>query len=263
MIEKVNVERTSGVVEPTTSRRIRRIDHWFYIAIGTFVVLLSLAGFAPSLLWPASRTVALPFTLAVALHAFFGSAWVALFLIQAILVATRRTALHRRLGLVGAVVAVGFVLTGCWMFVQHADRGFDLSGDLMPGGAPAAPEVALVAVNQVVLFGILVGAAIWYRHRPPIHKRLMLFATLGVMTGAPIAHIVGHWPVLQPIAAAVAGTLAVVLLLPSAIYDRLTTGRVHPVSLWGAVFVFSFNVFFFAGIPSTSAWRDFAVWLVT
>jgi len=248
---------------PSASVRVGRVGHWFYIGAGVFIVALSIAGFAPSLMWPESRTVALPFTLAVALHALFGSAWVVLFLIQATLVATRRTAVHRRLGVVGAVVAVGFVVTGCWMFVQHADRGFDLSGDLMPGGTPAMPEVALAPVNQVVLFGILVGAAIWYRHRPPIHKRLMLFATLGVMTGAPIAHIVGHWPVLQPVAAPVAGTLAVVLLLPSAIYDRLTMGRVHPVSLWGAVFVFGFNVVFFAGVPSTSAWRDFAVWLVT
>ena len=262
-MEQDTVARDSAVVEPATSIRIPRIDHWFYIGVGIFVVLLSIVGFAPSVVSPTSRTVPLPFTLPVALHALFGSAWVLLFLLQAVLVATRRTNLHRRVGVAGAVIAVAFVITGCWMFVQHAARGFDLSGDLMPGGSPVAPEVALVPVTQVVLFGILVGAAIWYRHRPPIHKRLMLLATLGVMTGAPIAHIVGHWPVLQPIAASVAGTLAVVLLLPSAIYDRVTMGRVHPVSLWGAVFVFSFNVVFFIGVPSISAWRDFAVWLVT
>ena len=102
-----------------------------------------------------------------------------LFLLQAVLVATRRTNLHRRVGVAGAVIAVAFVITGCWMFVQHAARGFDLSGDLMPGGSPIAPEVALVPVTQVVLFGILVGAAIWYRHRPPIHKRLMLITMAG------------------------------------------------------------------------------------
>jgi hypothetical protein len=67
---------------------------------------------------------------------------------------------------------------------------------------------------------------------------------------------------LQPIAAPVAATLALVMLLPSAVYDRVTTGRVHPVSLWGAVFVFSFTLAFFVGIASTTVWRDFAVWLV-
>jgi hypothetical protein len=148
------------------------------------------------------------------------------------------------------------------MFVQHTRRGFDLSGDLMPSGTPASPDVALVPVQQVLLFGVLVAGALWYRTRPAIHKRLMVLATLGVMTGAPIAHVVGHWSILQPIAAPVAGTLAVVLLLPNAIYDRLTMGRFHPVSIWGAIFVFGFNVLSFAVVPSTSAWHDFAIWLV-
>ena len=128
-MEQDTVARDSAVVEPATSIRIPRIDHWFYIGVGIFVVLLSIAGFAPSVVSPPSRTVPLPFTLPVAVHALFGSAWVLLFLLQAVLVATRRTNLHRRVGVAGAVIAVAFVITGCWMFVQHAARGFDLSGD--------------------------------------------------------------------------------------------------------------------------------------
>src|SRR6476469_4975410 len=120
MMEQRTVERDSAVVEPATSLRMPRIDHWFYIGVGIFVVLLSIAGFAPSIVSPTARTVPLPFTLPVALHALCGSAWVLLFLLQAVLVATRRTNLHRRVGVAGAVIAVAFVITGCWMFVQHA-----------------------------------------------------------------------------------------------------------------------------------------------
>ena len=42
-----------------------------------------------------------------------------------------------------------------------------------------------------------VAAAVWYRRRPAIHKRLMMLALLS-STGAPIAHVVGQWPTIGP-----------------------------------------------------------------
>jgi hypothetical protein len=46
-------------------------------------------------------------------------------------------------------------------------------------------------------FPVLVTAGLWYRHRPDIHKRLMLFAVLG-LHGVPLVHpsgyLLGRWP---------------------------------------------------------------------
>ena len=49
------------------------------------------------------------------------------------------------------------------------------------------------------MFGVFVGAALFFRRRPAIHKRLMLLATVGPqLTGPPVIHAVGHWPALLP-----------------------------------------------------------------
>jgi hypothetical protein len=79
---------------------------------------------------------------------------------------------------------------------------------------------------------MLIGAAVWYRQRPEVHKRLMLLALIGGMTGAPVAHLIGHWPALLPFGLPIAVGSLFVLLCLGAIHDKLSEGRVHPVSLW-------------------------------
>jgi len=55
-------------------------------------------------------------------------------------------------------------------------------------------------------------------------------------------------------------TIALLAVLP--IHDRLTRGRVHPVSLWGGVGVFVWFTAFFVIIAPTAAWQRFAERLV-
>ena len=151
---------------------------------------------------PSTRTVPLPLTPVVVLYATVSVAWLVLFVTQTALVASDRRGLHRRLGVVGAVLAAAFVVVGWVAAVEEARRGFDLSGDLVPRGTTVDPAASLVPLNAFVLFALLVGLAIWLRRRAEVHKRLMVFAMVGPVAGAPIAHVVGHWPVLQPVATA-------------------------------------------------------------
>jgi hypothetical protein len=58
------------------------------------------------------------------------SAWLILYLVQTMLAANGGIALHRRLGVVGALVAVAAVATGFVATVAMVWRGFDSSGDL-------------------------------------------------------------------------------------------------------------------------------------
>jgi hypothetical protein len=52
------------------------------------------------------------------------------------------------------------------------------------------------------------------------------------------------------------------VLFVSAVYDRFSLGRIHPVSLWGAVLLFAWgNIRAFAIRPS-EAWHALAGWLV-
>jgi hypothetical protein len=48
----------------------------------------------------------------------------------------------------------------------------------------------------------------------------------------------------------------------SAIYDRVSATRIHPVSLWVGLLVFASNLVFNVVIAPSSARREFAIWLI-
>jgi uncharacterized membrane protein YozB (DUF420 family) len=246
-------------------RRKQRIDRWFYISVAVLMILFNFAAFAPSIVDPSARRVPLPLTSLVTVHAIVALAWLLLFLTQVTLVATRRTSVHRRLGATGGVLAVAFVVTGCLTTIEEARRGFDLSGDLRrlaPPGVQLDAGALLAPIGFLLLFGVLVGVALCYRHRPAIHKRLMLFAMLGALTPTPLVHVIGHWPALLARRGMLVLLTTLVCMSASAIHDRLVEGHIHPVSLWipGLLFVWA-GVVNVVIVPS-AAWQQFAAWVV-
>ena len=101
-------EQATVVMPPATTKRQHRVDRWFYISAGLFMVLLSVVGFGPSII-DQSRRNAPPTPLVIA-HSVVTGAWLLLFLTQATLVATRRTAVHRRTGMIGPFLAVAVIV---------------------------------------------------------------------------------------------------------------------------------------------------------
>jgi hypothetical protein len=69
----------------------------------------------------------------------------------------------------------------------------------------------------------------------------MLLAMLGGLTNTPVAHLICHWPTLQPWAGMIFPLSLLMFLSLSAIYDRLAQGRIHPVSLWIGLLVFAWS----------------------
>ena len=214
----------------------------FYVGAAAFVILLNVAGFAPSLI-DQSRRVAPP-TWLVTAHGALAGAWLLFFLIQATLVASRRTAIHRRLGVAGPFIAFAMIAVGSNDGIDLARRGYDLSGDIAraagPSLASADGEERAVQMFPLLLafanFGILTGLGLSFRHRPAVHKRLMLL-TLGVLVLTPLIHLSGHlvgrWPGLcgAPLILAIF-TAANALPFSVAVHDKVSDGRVHAISLW-------------------------------
>ena len=196
----------TNVLESTTRARStgrQGLDRWFYVGTGLLVLALNIAGFAPSLIEHSTRTAPLPLPLLLTMHAIVSAGWVILLPIQATLIATHRTAVHRRLGMLGIALAIAFVVTAIPVQLEEGRRGFDLSGDLVPRGTMHEPALTLQPLNGILLFALLVGGGVWYRRRPEVHKRLMVFAALGPLSGAGIAHLSGHLDALRPYAAAI------------------------------------------------------------
>ena len=141
MPEQVRV----AVMSPAATRSRWRVDRWFYISAGLFMILISLAGFGPSLI-DQSRRNAAPTPLVIA-HGIVAGAWLVLFLTQATLVATSRVAVHRRVGRVAPVLAVVMIVLVFVTTVENGRRGYDLSPDVArvfpdPPGSSALDRTA-------------------------------------------------------------------------------------------------------------------------
>jgi len=116
----------------------------------------------------------------VHLHGALFTAWIILLLVQTSLVALKRTDLHRRLGVIGAVLAALMTIIMPIVAIAAVRRGAMTVGFLW------------VPMSSIVVFPALVGAALILRRRPEAHKRLMLIATAELLTVA-----VGRFPVIR------------------------------------------------------------------
>ena len=86
-------------------------------------------------------------------------------------------------------------------------------------------------LGDLLTFSLLVTAALVWRRRSDVHKRLMLLAAVGSMMAAPLIHLLSYFPPLRAVPPLILLPLAA-LYFSSAIHDRLTLGRMHPVSKW-------------------------------
>ena len=232
----------------------RRVQpgHRFYIGFGVFVILLSFAGFAPSLI-DQSRRFAPPSTLHL-VHGATALAWLLLYVTQALLVAKGKVDLHRRLGWAGPMIAVLLILFGYYTISEGAFRVSDLGGDiyriLIEPGSPPLTDADLVAgflgsLGELIAFSVLVAAGILFRHRAELHKRLMVFALIPLVPEA-LLHLSGTLVGRVPLSRGVlfAGMLVIDLAVPfiPAVHEKLTRGRIHPASLWIPLLIIAWYV---------------------
>ena len=251
-------------------RRVRR--RWFYVGAGVVVILLSFAGFGPSLI-DHSRRNAPPTPLLIA-HGVTALAWLLLFLTQAALVATRRVAVHRKFGWIGPALAAVMVVLGFYTAIDSSRRDFDLSGDVtrlfIAPGSPPFTEAEITAsvwgpLSVLLSFGVLVAAGLWYRYRPEIHKRLMVFALLPLAQEA-VMHLggalVGVVTIPRDVLALTAQIIQVLIYSVVAIHDKISEGRIHPVSVWVPVLVLVGQTVLSVVVPQSAAGYRVAAWLV-
>jgi hypothetical protein len=255
------VAQSSEVVS-RNAEAAQALDRWFYIGVGSFILALCVVGFAPSLIDQSDRAVPLPLTPTVTVHGLSAVGFLVLFIVQSWLVATRRPHIHRQLGVVTALFAALFIGTGWSTVIEGARRGFDLANVLTPRGSVVPPELQVGALFNFVAFGAIVAIAIACRRRPEAHKRWMVLALTGVVSITPLLHISGHNEFLRAHTNELVTLAWLAILCVQPIYDRLTRGRIHPVSLWGGIATVGAMIVFNTFILNTALWRAFAVWAV-
>jgi hypothetical protein len=228
----------------------RRRERLFYTGMAVAVVVTVFAGF--------SRTYFLrpffdarPLLPLLHLHGLVFTSWVALFVTQTSLVAARRTDIHRRLGLAGALLAVVMVVVGTTTALVRVK-----AADVPPGAA--SPLVFLtIPLGDMLVFAILVGAGFYFRRRPAAHKRLMLLAMISILPAAvsrlPFDFIQQGGPL------AFFG-LSDLFIAPCLLYDLFTRGRLHRATVLGGLLIVASHPLRLV-VGNTPAWLAFATWL--
>ena len=240
---------------PNVHRRIS--DRPLYLLAAVIVPLVVLAGFARTYyLKGFFATPAIPSFL-VHLHGIVMTAWVILFIVQVTLVAKRRTKTHQRLGVLGAGLAALVFVVGTLTGLYAAAR-FVNDPSLVPAGGPPPLPFLIIPLGDMVIFAILITAALYYRKRLDVHKRLMLLAAINIMTPAiariPLGFIVNGGPL------AFFG-LTDLCLIGFVAFDTIRHRRLHPAFLWGGLFLIIMQPLRLLIAP-TDAWISFAAALV-
>lgn len=242
------------VVSPPPRRAVGAYDRVFYSAMSLALAVTVFAGFASTYYLPLvgggpkATLTGGPFTFLVHLHGALFTAWVALFLVQTTLVAQRRVGLHRKLGALGAVLAVSMVLVSIRLALASAARG------AAPPGADSRGFL-IVPLADMALFATFVTAALIRRRDKEAHKRLMLLAYISIIAAA-----IARLPGVLPLGPFMFFGLAFIFIVAGAIYDFATRRRIHRVYLWGGA-LFAVSVPLRLALSGTVAWHTFAEWI--
>jgi len=230
--------------------RARLRERVFYTTMSGIFLILVLVGFSRTFfLRPYFQTE--PLMPLLILHGTLFSSWIALFLIQTTLVASKRTRVNRKLGVAGGVLATLMVIVGTVTGIVRAKTVAP------PPGFSSGLTFLTIPLGDMLVFAVLIGAAVYYRNRVDIHKRLMIIGTIALMPAAvarlPAAFFEQGGPL-------VFYGLSDLLILPLLIYDIATCGRPHRATVIGAaILVISHPLRIIVG--NTHAWIAFATWL--
>jgi hypothetical protein len=233
----------------------RNFDRRFYLGAGLAAVTLVFWGFAPSyylkLIFGAPQL-----TPRLHFHGAVMSAWILLFFVQAYLISAHRVAWHRRLGMLGILLALLVVILGTTTTFNAAAREVGLHSP----EAGSRVTVLGLEVVQMALFAGFVVTGIAMRRRPDYHKRCMLLATACMLPSA-----FSRIPV--NLSFMVSGFISILVLsnlfvIACVAIDTLRNGRLYPAFGWGGLILIGSLDLAYLGATS-EPWLRFGTRLVS
>jgi len=226
-----------------------RSDDVFFSAMALVALIVVLIGFARTYFLAGLFRAPLP-NLLVHIHAVAFTLWIILFITQISLVTARRVDLHRRLGLLGFVLAIVMIVLGT---LAASDR---LARHVAQPGTDTVEEVRAfyaVPLGDMLMFSAFVYLGYRNRSQPAVHKRLMWFATLSLLDAG-----FDRWPVFDPYSLPVVNLICFTPLLLLMIgYDWWSTGKVQRVTVWSTIFMVVVQQMRHP-LSHTAAWQSFA-----
>jgi len=196
-------------------------DERFFLRGAIVMTITIIAGFSLQKIMGRSTFDA---PIRVHVHAFFFMGWVAIYLLQNILVATDRMYLHRRLGWIAAAWMVPMIIMGTYVTVEMVRLAY----------VPFffRPLQFLVFDPLTVLtFAALTTTAIVMRKRTQWHRRLH-FCGMSMLLAPAFGRLL-PMPLLQPWAWEASFAAGLLFPIVGVVSDLRRSGRVHPAWFYG------------------------------
>lgn len=241
---------------PSTSSA--RVNPWagdrrLYTGVAIGTALVTLVGFAQT--YYLKVLFGTPqLRLLLHIHGLVITVWLVLFFVQVRLVAVHRTDLHRRLGVVGAVLAGLVLVIGTMVALSQGHL------HLIANDEPIEPPLVLLPVTLgiLLLFGTFVTAAILLRRRADYHKRLMAVACLSILPPG-IDRLPLHFiEYAERLTLFGLNDLCVAVCIA---YDTFKSRRLHPAWVWAGALIMSLQILTLI-VRNTPAWLRIAEWLL-
>jgi hypothetical protein len=227
-----------------------------FVILGALALAVALFGFGRTYLLPmASGNYSGPFSLHFHGGVFF--LWLILGVVQPILIQSRKTAVHRKLGYLGFALGVLMVFLG--LYVAFTRTKFHIAA----GAAESAKAFLLTPITDMVLFATFVVLAFINVKNPQAHKRYIILSTLSILPAAfgRIFPLFTWWTENEWINSLLAISVMECTLYLAVAFDAVTRRKVHPVYLWGGLVIIVVHLLR-DPLSHTSAWLGISEWLL-
>jgi len=196
-------------------------DERFFLGAAIAMTAVIVAGFSTQLAMGRSTFYSPPLVHA---HALMFMGWVTIYLLQNVLVATGRMALHRRLGWVAAGWIVPMIILGFAVTIAMVRRG-QVPFFFRPLHFLVFDPLSLLA------FAGLTGSAILLRNRTEWHRRLHLCG-MAMLMGPGFGRML-PMPLLAPWAWEMTFACGLIFPIAGVVSDLRRSRSVHPAWRWG------------------------------
>jgi hypothetical protein len=223
------------------SRPTQRKLHSYFIGFTIVFAVIVLTGFSRTFFLPMARgTLSKP--LIVHLHGAFFFAWTGLLVAQAVLAATKRLRLHRKVGSIAGWLVLPMLVLGTVVATR------DTIHDFKAGDGDGALSFYYGELIDLIMFGLLAGGAMLLRHKPDYHKRWVILGSLGLI-GAAIGRI--------PEISFFFLYIYLGLIASVGAYDIASRRAIHPATIIGAAILLTLGLSE-ERIGSTALWINAA-----
>lgn len=231
--------------------RKKTFDGRSAIAAIAILALITLIGFGPVYYFIPGKAFS-SFRWMTHVHASVMALWIALFAAQVYLVRSKNVKAHMTLGLAGVGVAFLIIVTGVIVAIQAGKYG---SVSFPPNIPPLS--FMIVPLGDVLIFGVLFAAAIYYRKNPAHHRRLMILTAINFLPPALARIKIDALQNLGPLYFWGFPDVLAILMLAA---DTWKNRRLNPAFALGILLIIASQPLRLM-ISGTETWLTFAAWL--